>query len=199
MKHVRWSVWLLVVFALVMVFAGCAKPPDAEKQAAKTAMDAAGTAGADKYATSDMKAAKKIWDTAESQMKDKKYSEAKQSYLDAKAAFEKAAVAAAAGKEVERKALTEQANAALATVEQAWKNLDQTAKKMKKKIKDKAAWTNDSKTISEGLAKAKEMIAADPVGAKAQLDELMGMIDKWDRSFKKPVAAKSKTIKKKKK
>lgn len=181
MKNATLSVSVLVVLALVMVFVGCAKPPDAERQAAKAAMDATISAGADKYAAADLDAAKKIWDTSESQMKDKKYKEAKQSYINAKAAFEKAAKAVEAGK----KAASDQANAAMATIQEAWKNLEATAKKMEKKLKEKKeAWTTDAKAISEGLGKAKEMIAADPAGAKAKFGELKAMVDKWENRFK---------------
>lgn len=198
MKHVRLS---LIVLALLLIFTGCAKPPDAERQAAKAAMDTAASAGADKYASSDLDAAKKIWDTAESQMQEKKYKEAKQSYIDAKAAFEKATAAAEAGK----KAATDEANAAMAAIEESWKNLKATAGKMRKKMKDKKeAWTADANTISEGLAKAKEIIATDPLGAKAKLEELKAIIDKWENTFKrmaatpkKPEAVKKKTVKKK--
>jgi hypothetical protein len=198
MKHVRLS---LIVLALLLIFTGCAKPPDAERQAAKAAMDTAASAGADKYAAPDLDAAKKIWDTAESQMQEKKYKEAKQSYIDAKAAFEKAAVAAEAGK----KAAIDEANAAMAAIEESWKNLKATAGKMGKKMKDKKeAWTADAGTISEGLAKAKEMIDTNPLEAKAKLDELKGIVDKWENTFKrmaatpkKPEAVKKKTVKKK--
>jgi len=186
MKSAMLSVSVLMVLALVMLFVGCAKPPDAEKQAAKSAMDAAISAGADKYATDSLDAAKKIWDTAESQMKDKKYKEAKQSYIDAKAAFEKAAM------EAGKKAAADQANAALATLEVSWKGVEATAKKMGKKLKDKEAWTTDAKAISEGLGKAKEMIATNPAEAKAKLDELKGMVDKWQNSFREMPAAPAK-------
>lgn len=189
MERVRLSVSVLVVFALVLVFAGCAKPPDAEKQVAKTAMDAAISAGADKYAPADLDAAKKIWDTAESQMNEKKYKEAKQSYIDAKVAFEKASVAVEAGK----KAAADEANAAMATIEESWKNLEPTAKKMEKKLKDKKeAWETDAKAINEGFAKAKEMIPTDPAGAKTKLDELKSMLDKWDNTFKEMAAVPAK-------
>ena len=195
MKHIRLSVSLLFVLGLILAFMGCAKPPDAEKQAAKAGMDAAISAGADKYATADLDAAKKIWDTAESQMKEKKYEEAKKSYIDAKAAFEKAAV------EAEKKAASDQANAALATVETSWKKVKATAKKMGKKLKDKEAWTADAKAISEGLGKAKEMIAANPFQAKTKLDELKTMVDKWENTFKEMATApaKPKATKKEKK
>jgi PBP1b-binding outer membrane lipoprotein LpoB len=184
MKQVR-LLSVLMVLALVLVVTGCSKPPEAEQKAAKTAMDAAMSGGADKYATADFEAAKKAWDTAESQMKDKKYKEAKEGYIAAKAAFDKAAAGVEAGK----KAVADQVNADLATLEGAWKNLDATAKKMEKKIKDKDAWTNGAKAITEGLAKAKEMAASDPAGAKAKMDEVKGMMDKWDSAFKEMAAA----------
>jgi hypothetical protein len=195
MKHVRLSLSVLVVLVLVMVFVGCAKPPEAEKQAAKGAMEYAISAGADKYASDSLDAAKKIWDTAESQMKEKKYEEAKKSYIDATIAFRKAAMDAG------KKAAAEQANAALATVEESWKNVEATAKKVGRKLKDKEAWTADAKAISEGLGKAKEMIAANPFQAKTKLDELKTMVDKWENTFKEMTTApaKPKTTKKEKK
>ena len=82
-------------------------------------MDAAISAGADQYASADLKAAKEVWDDAESQMTGRKYKEAKQSYLDAKAAFEKAAAAVEAGKKV----VADQANAALKALEDKWKKI----------------------------------------------------------------------------
>jgi hypothetical protein len=197
MKHVRLSVSLLVVLALTLVFMGCAKPPEAEKQAAKSAMDAAISAGADKYATDSLDAARKIWDTAESQMKEKKYEEAKKSYIDATTAFEKAST------EAGKKAAADQANGALANVEESWKSVTAMAKKMGKKLKgkEKETWTAGAKAIREGLGKAKEMIAANPSQAKAKLDELKTMVDKWENTFKEMAAApaKPKTTKKGKK
>jgi len=186
MKNGRLFGLIFVVFALFLVFAGCAKPPEAEKQAAKVAMDAAFSAGADKYAVADLDAAKKVWDTAESQMNGKNYKEAKQSYIEAKADFEKAGGAVEAGK----KAASDQASAALASIEETWKELEATAQKMAKQMKDKnEAWAADSKAATEGLAKAKEMIAADPAGAEAELNELKAISDKWDSTFKEMAAA----------
>jgi hypothetical protein len=190
MKNGKLSGLIFVVLALLLVLAGCAKPPEAEKQAAKGAMDAAISGGADKYAAADLDAAQKVWDTAESQMNEKKYKEAKQSYIDAKAAFEKASGAVEAGK----KAASDQASAVLASIEEAWKKLEATAQTMAKQMKDKKeAWVADSKAVADGLAKAKEMIAADPAGAKAQLDELKAMVDKWDNLFKEMTAAPAKS------
>ena len=193
MKHVRLS---LGVLALMLILLGCAKPPETEREAAKAAMDAAVSAGADKYASADLDAATKVWGTAESEMKEKKYKEAKQSYIDAKAAFEKASAAVEAGK----KAAAHQANASLSALEESWKNLEVRARKMAKRMKEKKEeWTADAGAISEGLAKAKEMIATDPAGAKAKLDELKGIVDKWESTFKKMASAptESKAVKKK--
>jgi len=187
MKHVRLSISVLVVLALVvMVLGSCAKPPEAEKQAAKSAMDSAISAGADKYATDSLDAAKKIWDTAESQMKEKKYEEAKKSYIDATIAFKKASMDAG------KKAAADQANAALATVEESWKNIEVTAKKMGKKLKDKETWKTDAEAISEGLERAKEMITTNPSQAKAKLDDLKMMVEKWENTLKEMAAAPAK-------
>jgi hypothetical protein len=186
---IKLSVFVLVVFALGMVLAGCQKPPEAEREAAKKAMDAAINGGADKYASADWEAAKKLWDAAESQMKEKRYKEAKQYYIDAKAGFEKAVAAIEEGK----KAVADQANVALKTLEKEWKKLNATAKKMEKKLKDKKqAWMADAKAISEGLEKSKEMIASAPAEAKAKLDELKTKIDKWYTSFKEMATSPSK-------
>lgn len=185
MKFGKYSVSLLMVLALVMVFLGCAKPPEAEKAAAKAAMDAAVAAGADKYATADFSAGKTAWDSAEAQMKDKKYEEAKQGYLNAKPAFDKAAAAAVAGK----KAATDEATAAAAALEESWKKLADAAAKLQKKMKDKQdAWTADAKAIEDGLKAAKDMIAADPLGAKKKAAELKALIDKWDATFQELAA-----------
>jgi hypothetical protein len=186
MKHFKYSVSLMMVLALVLVFIGCAKPPEAEQKAAKEAMNAAVTAGADKYATADMDAAKKVLDSAEAQVKDKKYKEAKQGYVDAKAAFEKAAAAVAAGK----KAATDEATAAVTALEEAWKGVEAAAKTVEKKMKDKKDdWAADAKAFGENLKAAKEMIAAEPTVAKTKAGELKGVIEKWEAAFKELAAA----------
>ena len=196
MKHFKYSVSVMMVLALALVFIGCAKPPEAEQKAAQAAMDAAVAAGADKYAVADLEAAKKIWESAEAQVKDKKYKEAKQIYVDAKAAFEKAAAAVAAGK----KAATDEANAAVAALEEGWKSIEDSVKKIEQKMKDqKEAWEADAKSFVDGLKASKEMIAADPLGAKTKAGELKAVIEKWDATFKEMAAAPAKPEPKKKK
>jgi hypothetical protein len=195
MKHFKYSVSLMMVLALALVFIGCAKPPEAEQKAAQTAMDAAMTAGADKYAAADLDAAKKLWDASEAQMKDKKYKEAKEGYVAAKAAFDKAAGAVGAGK----KAVTDEATAAIAALEESWKGLEAAAKKVEKKMKDqKAAWETDAKAFVDALKAAKDGLAADPAAAKAKAGELKAIIDKWDAAIKDLAAAPAKPEPKKK-
>jgi len=195
MKKIRSLLFVFVILAMAISWAGCSKPPEAEKEAAKKAMDAAFSAGAEKYAPAETEVAKKTWETAETQMKEKKYKEAKQAYLDAKAAFEKAVAAVEAGK----KAMADQANETLKALEGAWKKLGTTAKKMEKKLKEKKkAWSAEAKTIREGLAKAKEMIASSPAEAKSKLDELKALIEKWETLFKEMTTTKPRTTKKKK-
>jgi len=197
MKPIKLFVFVFVVLAMGMSFVGCSKPPEAEKEAAKKAMDVAISAGADQYAPTDLEPAKKLWDTAETQLKEKKYKDAKESYINAKAAFEKAAAAVEEGK----KAAADQANATLKAIEEEWKKFSGLAKKMGKKLKErKNAWTADAKTMNEGLVKAKEMIATAPAEAKAKLGELQALADKWEVTFKEMTAtpAKHKSTKKKK-
>ncbi len=200
MNGIRFLVFVFVVLALGISLAACSKPPEAEKAAAKKAMDDAISAGADQYAPTDLEPAKKLWDPAEIQLKEKRYKEAKQSYIDAKAAFEKAAVAVEKGK----KAAVNQANAALNAFSEEWNKVKALAKKVGKKLKEKkSAWEADAKTINEGLVKAKETVATAPAEAKARLGELQALVDKWEATFKEmattPTKHKiSKTTKKKK-
>jgi hypothetical protein len=198
MTHFRHSVSLMIILALTLVFIGCAKPPEAEKSAAKASMDTAVSSGADKYAAGDLDAAKKIWDAAEAQMKEKKYKEAKQDYLAAKTAFDKAAGAVEGGKKV----AAAEANAAVASLEEDWKNLKTSAKNLTKKMKDKKtkdAWAADTKAFTKGLKATKDKIANDPASAKENVGELKSIIEKWDTAFKKLAAThlKHKATKKK--
>ena len=181
MKYLKYSVSLMILLAFTLMFIGCAKPPEAEKAAAAAAANAAITAGADKYAAADLQAAQKVFEGAEAQMKEKKYKEAQKAYVDAKAAFEKAATAVVAGKQ----AAAAQANAAVAALEESWMKLDVTAKALEKKMLEKKdAWIADVAAFP-GLAKAaKDAIAVDPVGAKVKIAELKAVVDKWDAAFK---------------
>ncbi|MEN6319309.1 MAG: hypothetical protein ABFD82_11210 [Syntrophaceae bacterium] len=186
MKHFKCAISCMMILALVLVYVGCAKPPEAEKAAAKTAMDAAVAAGAEKYAIADFDAAKSLWAATEAKMNEKKYDEAKQGYVSVKAAFEKAAAAAATGK----KAMTDEVIAAVAALEENWKKLDASAKDVEKKMQDKKeVWEADAKAFGDGMKAIKDKIAADPAGVKAKVGELKSIIDKWDATFKELAAA----------
>jgi hypothetical protein len=185
MERSKYLVSVMVVLALVFVFFGCARPPDAEKSAAQAAMDAAIAAGADRYAGGDFDSAKGRWDTAESQMANKKYKEAKQSYIDAKSTFSMAAGNVQAGK-----AAIEVVNAALPALMNDWKKLEAAARKVEKKMTDKQEeWVADQKAFTEGVEAAKDLITKDPVRAKDKTDELKSIVDKWDAGFKELTAA----------
>jgi hypothetical protein len=194
MKNFRYLVSLMIFFTVALVFIGCAKPPEAEQKAAKDAMFAAIEAKADKYSVAAMDAATKLWDTAEAQVKDRKYEEAKKTYAEAKAAFEKAP----SGVEKGKKAAAIEATAAVKALETSWKDLRSSAKKFEKKMKDqKEEWETDIKTFEAGLKAAKDMIAADPAGAKDKVDELKSVIEKWNGTFKELAAAPAPTEEKK--
>jgi hypothetical protein len=177
------SAMMTVIVALVVI--GCSQPPEAEKAAARTAMDDAASAEAPRYASADYAAAEKLWNTSEAQVKEKKYSEAKQGYIDAKAAFEKAAGAVSAGKKAAAGEVnTDELKTAVARLEEDWIKLQALAKKVEAKLQKKKLWENDAKTFTEGLTAAKDMIATDPVSAKLKIDSLRPFIDSYTKLFK---------------
>jgi hypothetical protein len=185
MKRSILFVSLMMTVMVAVVVIGCSKPPEAEKSEAKTAMEAALSAEAPRYASADFQAAMKIWDASESQMKEKKYPEAKQGYIDAKAAFEKASGSVAAGKKaVVGEVNTDELKAAVASLEEDWNNLLTLAKKVEAKLEKKKLWENDAKAFSERLKAAKEMIATDPISAKLKIDTLKPFIASYRILFK---------------
>ena len=197
MAHFKQSLSLMIILVLTLIFVGCTTPPEAERSAAKVAMDAAVASGADKYATRIMDAAKKIWGAAENEMRAKKYDEAKQNYVTAKVVFDIAAGNAQEGKKI----AAAEANAAITSLEEDWKNLNITAQNYGKMMKDdqmRDEWAADTRAFTEGLKAHKDKIVDDPVSAMANVSELKYIIEKWDIAFKKLAATQSeqKTIKK---
>jgi hypothetical protein len=198
MAHFKQSLSLMIILALTVIFVGCTNPPEAERSAAKAAMDTAVASGADKYATRTLDAAKKIWGAAETEMREKKYKEAKQNYVTAKVVFDIAAGNTQEGKKI----ATAEASAAITSLEEDWKNLNITAQNHEKMMKDeqmKDEWAADTRAFTEGLKTHKDKTVNDPVGAMANVSELKYIIEKWDIAFKKLAATRSeqKTIKKK--
>lgn len=216
MINFRISLLLMIIIAQVPAYIGCATAPvaeipeekvavktqpvssktdriaaETEKSAAETSMDAALSCDAEKYAETDMNAAKKILETAETKMKDEKYAEAKQSYIAAKAAFDKAAVNAVEG----RKTAAADADTAIVSLEKAWENLIAVSRNVKNKMKDRemrADWSAFNKSFVEDLKSTKEKIVTDPAGAKANIDELLAIIERWETAFREINAAPAK-------
>ena len=53
----------------------------------------------------------------------------------------------------------------------------------------KEEWEGNAKSFEGGLKAGKEMLAADPAGTKAKVDELKTVIEKWEANFKEMAAA----------
>lgn len=196
MKRFKVLFYVSLFVSIIALVAGCAKPPEEEKAAAKAAMDAALAAGAQNYAPADFSTGKSAWDQAEKLMGDKKYEDAKKAYLSAKEAFDKAKTAAQTAK----KAMTEEVTKAVAELEESWKSLTDKAQKVEKKMKaDLETWKGDAKTFEDGLKAAKDAIATDPLTTKKKIDELKSIIEKWDAKVKELAAIPEKPVKVKKK
>lgn len=196
LSHVRVTVPLLAAVSL-LTFA-CASPPEAEKKAADAAVSAATAAGADKYAPSEFAAMTAAVKKAESEMSSKAYKEAKASYQTVKDLAEKAASAAAAGKV----AAAAEAEKQIADLEGRWKELQGRVEAVAKKLKadQKAVWDTDAKGVAEALESAKAAVATDAAAAKAKLEAIPAVLDKWTadlaalaapaKDAKKPLATK---------
>ncbi|MFZ4438637.1 MAG: hypothetical protein ACOYOS_09445 [Syntrophales bacterium] len=185
MKRSIFFVPLMMTVMLAVAVIGCSQPPEAAKAAAKTAMDAAVSAEAGRYASADFETAMKLWETSEAQVKEKKYTEARQGYLDAKAAFEKATGIVAMGKKaIVGEVNTDELKAAMARIEEDWIKLQALAKKVEAKLEKKKLWENDVKTFTERLKEATDMLATDPVSANLKLNALKPFIDSYTKLFK---------------
>ena len=167
---------LLAAVSLVAV--GCASPPEVEKKAAETAVSAAKSAGADRYAASDYAAMNDALKAAESEMSAKKYTEAKASYEKVKALAEKAAAAAGSGKSAMKVEVEKQ----VGDLEKRWQALEGKAKATAKKLKaeQKKAWDAGTKSVTEGLQAVKGAVGDDPAGAKDKLSAVTAAMDKWE-------------------
>lgn len=91
-----------------------------------------------------------------------------------------------------RKTAVTEANEAAVNLEKAWENLKSTYGNVKNKMKDremKSDWSAFTKTFPEDLKASKGKIDSDPAGAKANIDELMVIIERWETAFKEITAA----------
>jgi hypothetical protein len=176
---VRWAVPVLAGVALLA--AGCESPPEAEKKAADSAVAAAKSAEADKYAGPAYKAVTDLQRQADSQMGEKKYKEAKASYERLKGLADDAAKAAATGKA----AMKAEVEKGIAAAEAAWAGLEKQAQAAAKKMKpdQKKAWEDEAKAAKESLQAAKTALANSPADAKAKLGTVLASIEKWSKDL----------------
>ena len=176
---VRWAVPVLAGVALLA--AGCDSPPEAEKKAADSAVAAAKSAEADKYAGPAYKAVTDVQKQAESLMGEKKYKEAKAAYERTKGLADDAAKAAMSGKA----AMKAEVEKGIAAAEAAWAGIEKQATAAAKKMKPdvKKAWEADEKATKESLAAAKSALANSPAEAKDKLASVLASIEKWSKDL----------------
>lgn len=200
-KSVRYLLILMLVFSIAMLWS-CAQPPTQEMDAAKAAIEKAVTAGADKYAATELEAAKSAFALAEQKVNAKDYEGAKAA---AKEAVEKATAAEAAvttGKD----AVKAEIDAMVPGVEKDYATLQKQAKaaKANKKAAEQLKSTIDEiPAIETELKDAKAAYdAGDFAGAKEKYTAAKVKIDDSAKSItavvgemKKPVPAK-KSVKK---
>lgn len=169
---------LLAVVALGIT--ACAKAPEQAIQAGAAAMDAAKAAGAEIYAPDALQKAQDLLNQAEAEKKtqDEKfvlfrsYKDSEGLYNQAKAEFDAASQAAAAGKEQAKADATAAIEGATAAVAAAREALA-TAPRTKDSKADLDLWANDLTTYEASLAEAGSAMASeDYFGAKAQADSV---------------------------
>ena len=176
---VRWAVPMLAGVALLV--AGCDSPPEAEKKAADSAIAAAKSAEADKYAAPAYKAVTDLQRQADSFMGEKKYKEAKAAYERAKGLGDDAAKAAVAGKT----AMKAEVEKGIAAAEAAWAGIEKQAQAAAKKMKPdvKKALEADEKATKDALAASKTALANSPAEAKDKLATVLASIEKWSKDL----------------
>ena len=171
-----------LILAAAFTTFGCASPPEAQKKAAEQAVSAAKTAGAEKYASTEFAAAADALKAAESQMRARKYVEAKTAYVMAKELAERAAKAVETGKA----AMKSQVEQQLRDSEERWLELEGKAKAGAKRFKteQKQAWAAAATSVNESLQAARATVGDDPASAKEKLDAIVPVLDKWELELK---------------
>ena len=170
----RWAVPVLAGVALLV--AGCDSPPEAEKKAADSAIAAAKSAEADKYAGPAYKAVTDLHRQAEGFMGEKKYKEAKAAYERAKGLADDAAKAAATGKA----AMKAEVEKGIAAAEAAWAVVEKQTQAAARKVKaeQKKAWQDEAKAAQAALKAAKDAVATSPAEAKDKLATVLASLEK---------------------
>lgn len=187
-KSIRYLFILMLVASVTMLWS-CAQPPTQEMDAAKAAIQKAVTAGADKYAVTELDAAKSALAQAEEKVNAKDYEAAKNLAKEAadKAAAAEAAVAA--GKEAVKaevdKMIPEVEKAAAALQKQA-----KAAKANKKAAVALKATLEGIPALETDLKDAKAASdAGDFAGAKEKLTAVKIKIDDADKAISAEIGA----------
>lgn len=179
----------LLVLAVVVLAVGCAKPPQAELDAMKAALQAAEQAEAPKYAAADWDKAQQAVNAANAEVEAqnakfalfRSYTRAKQLIDEATAAANAAKDAGVAGKQKamnEAREAIDAAKASLAAAQEALAALEKCRRKPKDLKKDLEA----QKGNLDGFATQVDQLESafsqeDYFGAKAQAESLKGQID----------------------
>jgi len=169
---------LLVV---ALVFAGCAKPPEMEMNAAKTALDdARNSVQADKWAPTEYQQAKSTYDAATAAVEEqnqkfaltRNYDKAKESFEQAKTESESAKQAAVANKEAAKNQANTKLQEASAAIDAAREAL-KAAPVTKDTRADIQLFTADIDGLDQSLGEVRSMISSeDYMGASSKADAI---------------------------
>jgi hypothetical protein len=188
----------VLVLGLAISVVGCGAPPTADIDAAKSAIAAAGTAGAGDYAAASLKSAEDAQAALDAELKAqegkwfKSYDKAKQLAADAKVAGEKAAADAAAGKEKAKADATQAIADAKAALTEA-EALLAKAPKGKGSAADIAAMKTDLTTAGTTIADAEAALGnAKFLDAKAKAESAKGAATTVKTAVEEAMAAKKK-------
>jgi len=195
--RVRFGI-LTLVLGLAVTVVGCGAPPTADIDAAKTAITAAGAAGAGEYAAPSLKAAEDAQAALDAELKAqdgkwvKSYDKAKELAAAAKAAGEKAAADATAGKEKAKADATQAVTDAKAALAEA-EGLLEKAPKGKGSAADIAAMKTDLATAATTIAEAETALGNEKcLDAKAKAESAKNAATTVKTAVETAIAAKKK-------
>lgn len=179
----------LLVLAVVVLAVGCAKPPQAELDAMKAALQAAEQAEAPKYAAADWDKAQQAVNAANAEVEAqnakfalfRSYTRAKQLIDEATAATNAAKDAGVAGKQKamnEAREAIDAAKASLTAAQEALAALEKCRRKPKDLRKDLEAQKGNLDGFATQVDQLENAFSQeDYFGAKAQAESLKGQID----------------------
>ncbi|MGQ9495903.1 MAG: hypothetical protein ACUVRY_06580 [Thermoanaerobaculaceae bacterium] len=179
----------LLVLAVVVLAVGCAKPPQAELDAMKAALQAAEQAEAPKYAAADWDKAQQAVNAANAEVEAqnakfalfRSYTKAKQLIEEATAAANAAKDAGVAGKQKamnEARGAIDAAKASLTAAQEALAALEKCRRKPKDLKKDLEAQKGNLDGFATQVNQLEDAFSReDYFGAKAQAESLKGQID----------------------